>query len=180
MPRTALAAPVAAAALVLACGCSAEQPLSVPGPEVSGGAIGPDEAVTGDLSVLQVQLEYPLDGVYEEGEDARLFLGIANSGGTDDELVDVTGPGFADAVDDDGGDVDVPVPANDNVYVGAEGAPTITLVDLERPLRSSQSLPVTLVFREAGEVTVEAMVSAERQTPAPPFDFPDPAEDVSP
>jgi hypothetical protein len=136
--------------------------------------------VTGDLSVLQVQLEYPLDGVYEEGEDARLFLGIANSGGTADELVDVTGPGFADAVDDDGGGVDVAVPADDNVYVGAEGGPTITLVDLESALRSSQSLPVTLVFREAGEVTVDAMVAAERQTPEPPFDFPDPAEDVSP
>lgn len=182
MPRRALSAAPVALALALTpalAACSTEEPLSVPGPEVSGGAIGPDEAVTGDLSVLQVQLEYPLDGAYEEGEDARLFLGIANSGGVDDELVDVTGP-FADAVDDDGGEVDVPVPADDNVYVGAEGAPTLTLVGLEESLRSSQSIPVTFVFREAGEVTVDAMVSAERQTPAPPFDFPDPAEDVSP
>ncbi len=178
MSRTALAMP---AALVLTlCACSGPGPLDVPGPEVSGGAIGPDEAVTGDLSVLQVQLEYPLDGVYEEGEDARLYLGIANSGDTGDVLLEVTGPGFADAVDGDGGDVDVEVPAGDNVYVGAEGAPTITLLDLERPLRSSRSVPVTLVFRDAGEVTVEAVVAAEGQTPAPPYDFPDPAEDVDP
>ncbi|MGY1672897.1 hypothetical protein [Geodermatophilus sp. SYSU D00710] len=178
MPRTAIAVP---AALVLAlCACSAEEPLSVPGPEVSGGAIGPDAAVTGDLSVLQVQVEYPLDGVYEEGEDARLFLGIANSGGTADTLVDVRGEAFADAMDDDGGDIEVPVPADDNVYVGAEGAPTITLVDLERSLRSSQSVPVTFVFERAGEVSVDAMVAAEGQTPAPPFDVPDPADDVSP
>ena len=179
MSRTAVAAP-AALAIVLVGACTAEAPLSTPGPEVTGGAIGPDEAVTGDLSVLQVQLEYPLDGVYEEGEDARLFLGIANSGSADDVLVDVTGPDFADAVDGDGGEFGIPVAADDNVYVGAEGAPTITLTDLERSLRSSQSVPVTLVFRDAGEVTVEAVVAAEGQTPAPPYDFPDPAEDVDP
>ena len=66
-PRALLAAP-AALALTLTpalAACSAGHPLSVPGPEVSGGAIGPDEAVTGDLSVLQVQLEYPLDGAHE-------------------------------------------------------------------------------------------------------------------
>ena len=178
MSRTALAAP-AALVLTLAA-CTTGEPLSTPGPEVAGGAVGPDEAVTGDLSVLQVQLEYPLDGVHDEGEDARLFLGIANSGTTDDALVDVTGPDFADAVDGDGGGVDVPVPAGDNVYVGAEGAATVTLVDLDRSLRSSQSIPVTLVFEEAGEVTIDAVVAAEGQDPAPPFDFPDPADDVDP
>ena len=174
MPRTALAIP---AALVLAlCACTAEDPVAVPGPEVSGGAVGPDEAVTDDLKVLQVQVEYPLDGLYEEGEDARLFLGIANSGGTDDTLVDVTGP-FADAVDGDGGEFAVDVPADDNVYVGAEGAPSVTLVDLGRSLRSSQSIPVTLEFAQAGAVTVDAVVAAEGQSPEPPHDFPDPAED---
>ncbi|MGX5656540.1 hypothetical protein ACWKWC_17325 [Geodermatophilus nigrescens] len=178
MSRTALAAP--AALLLAVAACTTGEPLSTPGPEVVGGAVGPDEAVTGDLSVLQVQLEYPLDGVHDEGDDARLFLGIANSGTADDALVDVTGRDFADAVDGDGGEVDVPVPAGDNVYVGAEGAPTVTLVDLGRELRSSQSIPVTLVFAEAGEVTIDAVVAAEGQDPVPPFDFPDPAEDVDP
>jgi copper(I)-binding protein len=56
----------------------------------------------------------------------------------------------------------------------------VTLVDLGRTLRSSQSVPVTLVFRAAGEVTVDTMVAAEGQAPTPPFDVPDPAEDVSP
>jgi copper(I)-binding protein len=174
--RTALAIP-AVLALAL-CACTAEDPVEVPGPEVSGGAVGPDEAVTGDLSVLQVQLEYPLDGVYEEGEDARLFLGIANSGARDDSLVGVEGP-FADAVDGDGGEFSIAVPADDNVYVGAEGASSITLVGLQRSLRSSQSIPVTLEFARAGEVTIDAMVAAEGQTPEPPYDFPDPAEDPS-
>ncbi|MBM7806828.1 copper(I)-binding protein [Geodermatophilus bullaregiensis] len=175
--RARLAAP-AALALALPV-CAAEEPLSVPGPEVRGGAVGPDEAVTGDLSVLQVQVEYPLDGVHEESEDARLFLGIANSGPTEDVLVDVTGP-FAEAVDGDGGDFAIPVAADDNVYVGAEGAPTITLTGLERSLRSSQSIPVTFTFEQAGEVTIDAVVAAEGQDPTPPFDSPDPAEDPTP
>jgi copper(I)-binding protein len=67
------------------------------------------------------------------------------------------------------------VPENDNVYVGAGGPPSVLLEDLSRSLRSSQSIPVTFVFEEAGQVTVEAMVAAAGQEP-----FTDPAEDVSP
>ncbi|MGY1739041.1 hypothetical protein [Geodermatophilus sp. SYSU D00684] len=145
---------------------------------MTGGAIGPDETVTGDLSLLQVQLEYPLDGLYEEGEDARLFLGIADSGAEDDTLTSVEGP-FAEAVDADGGAFSIDVPADDTVYVGAEDAPSITLAGLERSLRSSQSIPVTFEFARAGEVTVDVLVAAERQHPEPPYDFPDPAEDPS-
>jgi copper(I)-binding protein len=64
------------------------------------------------------------------------------------------------------------------VYVGAEGAPSVVLEDLRRPLRSSQSIPVTFVFADAGTVTVDAVVAAEGQVPRP-FDFPDPAGDPS-
>ena len=88
------------------------------------------------------------------------------------------GEDFADArLGADGQPGDIPVPPGDNVYVGAEGAPSIVLEDLQRSLRSSQSIAVTLVFDEAGEVTVDAMVSAERTAPSAPYDFPDPAED---
>jgi hypothetical protein len=38
------------------------------------------------------------------------------------------------------------VPGSDTVFVGAEDEPTLTLVDLGRSLRSSESLPVTFVF----------------------------------
>jgi periplasmic copper chaperone A len=130
--------------------------------------------------VLAVQLEYPLDGVYEVGEDASLYLGISNTGPEPDVLVDVTGPDFADARTTGAGDGDslaIEVPADDNVYVGAEGEPALTLVDLGRTLRSSQSIPVTFTFQRAGTVTVDAMVAAEGQDPVPTFDFPDPAED---
>ncbi len=77
----------------------------------------------------------------------------------------------------DGDTLAIEVPAEDNVYVGAEGAPGLTLVSLERPLRSSQSIPVTFTFERAGTVTVDAMVAAEGQDPTPTYDFPDPAED---
>jgi copper(I)-binding protein len=170
-----LAAVLVAVGVVLA-GCGSDAPVG----EVAGGAIGPDERVSEDVSVLAVHLEYPLDGRYEEGEDARLFLAISNTGLEADVLVDVRGPDFADVRTTnagDGGALAIEVPADDNVYVGAEGRPALTLVDLDRSLTSSQSIPVTFTFQRAGEVTVDAMVAAERQHPTPTYDFPDPAED---
>jgi copper(I)-binding protein len=178
-----LAALAAAVSLTaVACG-DQDTPIETPGPEVVGGAVGPDERVSEDISLLQVQLEYPLDGVYEEGGDASLFFAIANTGTEPDTLVDVSGPDFADARSSgagDGTDLAIEVAPNDNVYVGAEDEPAITLVDLGRSLRSSQSIPVTFTFERAGEVTIDAMVAAEGQDPTPTYDFPDPAEDPSP
>ncbi|HYH26566.1 MAG TPA: hypothetical protein VD834_14565 [Blastococcus sp.] len=160
-----------AMALVLA-GCGNETP------DVDdSGAVGPDEAASEDVTVLQVQLAYPPDGVYDLGENAELYLGVSNTGGTEDDLIDVRGPDFTDAAITVGGEPGViRVPEDDNVYVGAEGSPSIVLEDLQTSLRSSQSIPVTLVFEEAGEVTVDAVVAAEGQTSGP-FDFEDPAED---
>jgi copper(I)-binding protein len=144
------------------------------------GAVGPDAAASDAIEVVQVQLEYPVDGVYEEGEDARLFLGITNDGTESDGLVDVRGPDFADAeLVAAGSRGEIPIPAKDNVYVGAEGAPSVLLDDLRTSLRSSESIPVTFVFDEAGEVTVEAMVAAQGEEPLSPFDFEDPADDPS-
>ncbi|WP_113839093.1 copper chaperone PCu(A)C [Blastococcus sp. TF02A-26] len=163
-----------AAGLTAACGGD-----ELPDVDTSG-AIGPDAEVTDELEVLQVQLAFPLDGVYEVGDDAPLYLGIANTGPQADELVDVRGPDFADArITVDGAPAPIRVPPEDNVPVGAEGAPSIVLEDLGTELRSSQSIPVTFVFEDAGTVTVEAMVSAERTDAEAPYDFPDPAEDPS-
>jgi copper(I)-binding protein len=162
--------------------------LGTPEEEVQGGAVGPDSPVSADVKVLQVQLEYPLDGVYEKGEDARLFFAIANTGGEQASLVDITGPDFSAARVDkaEGTGLPLEVEPNDNLYVGAEGPPGVVLLDLDRSLRSSESIPVTFSFAEAGEVTVDVVVSAEGQTPAPTFDFPnddvdqDPTEDDAP
>ena len=149
---------------------------------MQGGAVGPDVVVTEDLKLLQVQLEYPRDGVYEEGEDARLVFGIANTGTEPAALADISGSDFAgvQAERSDGQGLPLQVDANDNLYVGAEGPPNVTLLDLEQSLHSSQSIAVTFTFAEAGEVTVDVMVSAEGQTPTPPFDFPDEGSDQDP
>jgi periplasmic copper chaperone A len=157
--RPRFAALACAAALALA-GCGADAPLETPQAEVVGGAIGPDEAVSADVKVLAVQIAYPPDGVYEVGEDAPLTLAISNTGTEPDVLVDVTGPDFADVRSADGGTPVVRVPAGETVYVGPEGGPTLVLVDLDRSLRSSQSVPVTFTFQRAGTVTVDVMVAA--------------------
>lgn len=175
--RTALTAAGVLAAVVLT-GCG--QGDTKPGPEMAGGDAGVDETVDDDITVLDVELAYPLDHVYEPGEDAPLYLAISNTGEQPDTLVEVTGPDFASAVDGTPADgLSIDVPANDSVYVGAEDEPTLTLVDVARELRSSESVEVTFRFDSAGEVTVQAVVAAEGQRRDPGVDFPDPDEDPS-
>jgi hypothetical protein len=171
----------AALALLLclsACAADDDTPLEVPGPEVRGGNAGVDEPVSDDVTVQDVELAFPEDGVWSAGEDPELYLGITNTGTDPVTLVDVTGPDFA-GVAVDGGALPLQVPSNDNLYIGAEGAPTILLQDLEEDLRSSQSIPVTFTFDDAGEVTVEAVVAAAGQQPGSDVDFPDPDADPS-
>ena len=51
--------------------------------------------MTEDIGLSQVQLEYPLDGVYEEGDEARLFFAITNTGTDPARLVDIRRPDFS-------------------------------------------------------------------------------------
>lgn len=137
-------------------------PIETDGPEVDGGVVAPEALVNEDVELVGVLLEYPPDGVHEEGSDADLLFALSNIGSEPVTLVDVTGPDFADATTGDGSGFE-PIQASpdSNVYVGEEGAPTVTLVGLQESLRSSQSIPVTFEFEEAGEVTVEVPVAAE-------------------
>ena len=181
--RTRLVATAAGVLFALTgCGGAEEAPLSDAPAEVEGGAVGPDVRLNDDVGLQQVQLEFPLDGVYEAGEDARLFMAVTNTGGEPVTLTDISGPDFGDVRVETAESQGLPltVDAEDNLYVGAEGPPNVTLLDLERELRSSQSIPVTFTFAEAGEVTIDVPVSAEGQTPTPPFDFPDDDPDQDP
>ena len=182
-PSRRLAIALFGAALTLsACGEDEDNPMQDGELEVQGGAVGPDVVVNDDVKLLQVQLEYPLDGVYEEGEDARVFFAVSNTGTDAATITDISGPDFSavEIATRDGEGLPLQVEANDNLYVGAEGPPNVTLLDLDQSLRSSESIPVTFTFAEAGEVTVDVMVSAEGQTPSPPFDFPDDDLDQDP
>ncbi|OMQ16268.1 hypothetical protein A7K94_0203710 [Modestobacter sp. VKM Ac-2676] len=177
---TAVALPIA----LTGCGNDNELPTQDGVPTVGGGAVGPNEQVNEDVEVVGVHLEYPVDGQYEVGEDASLFFAITNSGTEPVTLVDVTGDDFAEAVSSGGeasgaDELAIEVPQNGNVYVGAEGSPSITLLELTESLRSSQSIPVTLVFEDAREITVEAMVAAPGDEPSETYSFPDPDEDIN-
>lgn len=165
--RWVAAVAVSAAALLTACGDDDEG-------EIVGGAPAPDEAVTEDLKVVSLQLEYPEDGVHEEGSDVTLYAALTNTGSTGLRLVDVRGPDFDDATLRalDGSEGAIEVPENDNAYLQPEGPPSVILEGLDQSLRSSQSIEVTFVFEDAGEVTMEAPVAS-----APPglgeFDAPE-------
>ena len=155
-------APVAFAAMLPLAACNQDNPVANEGTEVIGGNAGADEAVTEDIKITALMLDYPADGQWEEGEDVKLYAAITNTGTTSDRLVDVTGDEFADAelAALDGSDGTIEVPENDNVYLEPEGEPSVFLLDLQTSLRSSQSIPVTFVFEEAGEVTMTASVSS--------------------
>jgi copper(I)-binding protein len=130
---------------------------------IVGGAAAPDEAVTEDLEISSLQLEFPEDGLHEEGDDVTLYAAITNTGRTSHRLVDVQGPDFADArlIALDGSEGAIEVAPDDNAYLEPDGPPSVVLLDLETSLRSSQSVEVTFVFEDAGEVTMEAPVAPE-------------------
>ena len=161
----------AAAALALAClfpltACGQDDaPLEVPGPEVQGGNEGPDEPLNEDVTLQDVDIAFPEDGVYDEGEDAELLFAVTNTGPDPVARTGVSGPDFA-GIEVVGGELPLEIDADDNLYVGAEGPPTVVLQDLGVQLRSSESIPVTFSFAEAGEVTVEAVVVAAGEAAA--------------
>lgn len=135
------------------------------------------QADLGSIHLRTATTAYPQSGSYEEGGDARLLVAIANSGPTDDELTDISGPGFETyEVVDPSAEEEAPtgftIPAGGNVYVG-EGGPQVTLTGLTEALTPAQSLEVTFTFRDAGEVTLPVLVG----TPSldlprgEPFDF---------
>ncbi|HEV7726459.1 MAG: uncharacterized protein JWQ26_1730 [Modestobacter sp.] len=136
-------------------------------------------AAVGDIAIRNARLAYPVSGEYQEGGDARLVVAIANGGQTDDTLVSVEGKDF-DAAEVTGaatptagsGDLDIPIPAHSNVYVGG-GGPVVTLTGLSQSFAPGQSLDVTMTFQEAGAVPVQVLVGVStRDLPrGEPFDF---------
>ncbi len=124
------------------------------------------QADLGDIHLRTASTAYPESGLYEEGGDAELEIAIGNSGAADDELVDISGPGFrsytvelplAAAGQVEVSDEGFTIPAGQNVYVGESG-PVVVLEGLTEEITPAQALEVTFTFREAGEVTVPVLV----------------------
>ncbi|UPY35210.1 copper chaperone PCu(A)C [Sediminicoccus sp. KRV36] len=111
-----------------------------------------------------------------QGMQGGGYLIIRNTGATPDRLVSATSPAAGRMelhthIRD--GDVmrmrpvtDIPVPANGEVTLQPGGL-HLMLIGLTRPMNDGQSIPVTLRFAQAGEVTVQlAVQAAGARTPA--------------
>ena len=141
------------------------------------------QANIGAIGLRDVQLAYPNGGAYQAGGDARLIMAIANGADTEDTLLSITGDGFESYEVTPGSDAslaptgedgtEIPLPPNQNVYIGNGDGPTVTLTGLADTLTPAQTLDVTLTFEQAGEVTVAALVgAASRDLPrGDAFDF---------
>ena len=134
-------------------------------------------AQVGDITIRAAKLASPGETGYERGDDADLLMAVVNSGTEPDTLVDVTGEGFGDVEFDDGSaggssGQGIEIPADAPVFVDGEEV-TVTLTDLEDTLTTGQQLELTLVFENAGEITlpVTAATPEEALERGEPFDF---------
>jgi len=65
------------------------------------------------------------------------------------------------------GDTNIPIPSDTAVFLG-KNAPHVSLVGLTRPVTAAQSLAITFTFRDAGAVTVNAIVdNPDKVLPTP-------------
>jgi copper(I)-binding protein len=81
--------------------------------------VGPEAAV-GDITLREIQLAYPQDGLYTDGEDAELLMAIVNSDTEADTLVGIEGSAF------DGVVVSGPATASPAVPSSPSAAPATT------------------------------------------------------
>lgn len=135
------------------------------GPLLAGPAFAHN--CTNELGPLRI--ETPWTRAALEGRQGAGFLTIRNTGAVADRLVAATSP-VAGRVELHthlrDGDVmrmrpveDIPVPANDSVSL-QPGGMHLMFVGLNRPLVAGETIPVTLRFAEAGEVTIQLPVQA--------------------
>ncbi len=138
-------------------------------------------AQVGDITIRAAKLASPGEDGYERGDDADLLMAVVNSGTEPDTLVDVTGEGFGDIEFDDGSSAGssggtssqgIEIPADDPVYLDGEDT-TVTLTSLDDSLTTGQQLELTLVFENAGEITLPVTVATPEEAieRGEPFDF---------
>ena len=80
---------VAVGLAALLVGCSSGQVTQTDSMEP---AVNGNRGDVGDIALRDVVIAYPESGEYSAGDDAPLVLTIVNTGGTEDELVEVTSP----------------------------------------------------------------------------------------
>ncbi|WP_254920330.1 copper chaperone PCu(A)C [Blastococcus mobilis] len=145
---------ITAAVVLTGCGDD-EQPVRVGGPGV--------EASVGDMELRNIRLDNPPPGGYEVGSAALLGVAMVNTGDEEDQLVGVSGPDFTAVLVDENPATSNPavtIPADQTVFTDGPEGPVLVLAGIDETLLSSEALPVTFTFERAGEVTVDAPVSA--------------------
>lgn len=138
------------ASTALLGGCAAENDLGqTAAQERPGHESAAQVEVSKDVTVTAARLQRPADGDLAAGDDVVLGLTVSNTGGSDDELVSVTGTGFGAVL---GGPWTVP--AGGELTAGGPGADTLTLPGLLAGLPVGDALQVTFVFERSGDVTL--------------------------
>jgi copper(I)-binding protein len=141
---------LAACACAAATGCGTVDTMPIPSTVAAG-----NNASVGDLLVRNVFVLGPAPGqAIAAGGSAPLFVSLVNDGRAPDRLIRVTAAGVARSAAIEGGGLDTPV----NRLVPGGPVPRIMLDKLVRPLRGNGSVRVTLTFRDAGTVSVDAPV----------------------
>lgn len=171
LSRLAPAALAGGLAVGAVTGCSAGQ-IAQTANQVS--TVDGSTATIGNISLRDITFEYPPNGTYEPGDDARLEFTAVNSATLDaDSLVSVSSTAFDGAPVDSGSDLPVQLPAGTDVSFGGDGE-LLELTDLTEQLLPSVRVPVTFTFQVAGEVTVMVPVAVPLdyvEKDVEPFDF---------
>ena len=134
----------------------------------------------GPIAVRNVTLVFPKGvGYYRRGEDAPLTAVIVNTGETEDELTSARTP-YAEAVQIEGQrtlapqltlHAIAPSTAAGQSTGGAElgqGEVAIKLVNLADDVRPGKTVPVTFLFRQAGELTLDVPIGPPALASATP------------
>lgn len=145
-----LAGAVTAALLLTACGGPVYEAEEWEGP-------GQNEKV-GDVLLRYARLAAPPvdDEPIPAGTDVPLYLWLINEGQDEDALVSVSTDAAAEVivVDAEGRllEFPVPLPPEEDVQLGVDDMHLVVL-GIEVPLRAGDTIPMTFVFRDAGELT---------------------------
>ncbi|RBY79420.1 hypothetical protein DQ239_07340 [Blastococcus sp. TF02-09] len=124
------------------------------------------QASIGDIEMRGIKLDTPVGGFYEAGSAARLEFAAVNTGREQEELIGVSGPHFTGVVVDGAPSsppLAVPIPPGETVFSGGDG-PVLILTGINQTLSTAKRTPVTFSFRNAGDVTVDVVVSSPLRT----------------
>lgn len=160
--RITVAAGLGLSLLLAGCGAGQSTQTSQQSPAVNGanGQIGP-------MAVRNAELVFPDgdDHYYASGSDAPLLLTIANTGNSGDELVSISTPA-AESVKLQGQRVVQPQQAVRAVQPQSSevrlqrGELSVLLENLTTDVRPGITIPVTLLFRQSGQLNLDVPIGA--------------------